>query len=412
MDRDPKDFRNQPRPEDWVLPAEVLESFTAYENPLDPVTISILKEKDYEGVPIPLILQVVQEFKDQFTRLDEGEEPATIAEKMIAGMAGREARYPDTGMWDRVRTAAMSLFVGHDHLDQALALATTVKETRMVVSAILSNESLDDETAAGWVMQLADQSPERALSVSRAIRDHLVDTEPGNPVIDTYNGIILRQTGQTDWVHDWIESQRRRGYEDVWDVVEGMLHDEETYEGMPITFRMYSQLRFMEMIEKISAGDLSESFVQNVLDYYKSAETSAFSEAPIWGNEKAVIVKRLLEENHIDAAVEIAAAIRDQELVAYIVQEFVGAEQEEAAAELAVRITDHKLSAEMLLDGEWQNTEISLGRFIEIIQSDEYPPEKRIAFLEVVRDRMIEAGSPEKAAEYQHRIDEIKEKAE
>lgn len=417
---DTPEFRSQPKPEDWVIPADFEEAWKEGESSLDPVGLAILKEHKWDGVPIPFGFQTVKAFSAQMEKLDSGISPDVVADELIEQWAENESRYPDTGMWDRGRGLALATFVEKGHPDQAQRVATTISDTKLLVKTVFGlQEMIPPETAVGLVvgaLETGDQ--ERRIGVARALRDHLIQDDPQNEMIDTFDGIVAMFSGKPDYdmVTDWVASQREADKDIDWSHTEALLRNDDSYKSMPMPLRMFSHLMYIETAKEIADDKfdtkLEEGWVDSVIGYYDNAQDGIYAEAAIWGHELGNIAKSLIEKGHTEPAVEVAAAIRDPRLMATMVLEFVRSGHDEEAVALAVRNPDHKLTAELLLDVEYKDRDIAVEKLSEIVQSDDYPDEKRIGCLEVIRDRMVEMGQPDSATKYQEMVDAIRSESD
>jgi hypothetical protein len=418
---DTPEFRSQPKPEDWIIPPEFEEDWKSADSGIDPIGLALIREHEWDGVPIPLGFKTTKVFVDRLGRLDEGESPAAIADEMIDDWADYEHRYPDTGMWNRGRTLAITSFVERGHLAEAGRVAATVTDARLLVKTVFGlQELIPEETAFGLIsgaLEAGDQK--RRMGVARALRDRLIETEPHDEMIDTFDGLVAKMSGQPDYdmVSDWVASQREAEKDIDWSNTEALLRNDDSYKGMPMSLRMFSHLMFVETIKELADDKFEakldgEGWAESVIGYYNDAQDGTYDGAAIWGHELGNIAKMLMEKGYNEAAIEIAAAIRDPRLMATMVLEFAKQGDDEAAIELAARNPDHTLTAELLLYGEYQDNDAAIAKLSEIIQDDDYPAEKRIGCLEVIRDRMLETGNGEGFARYQQMIDDIKKENE
>lgn len=406
------EFRSQPKPGDWAIPPEFEEAWKSGDG-IDPVNLSILKEHEWDGVPIPFGFQSVKELTDNLERLETGESPTVIASEMIADFAEKQERYPDTGMWDRGRSMAVARFAEFGHYEEARQLLAAISDARVLMGTVMQlEEIIPAETASEWTGSiLQDSEPERAIAIARAARDNLIENEPSSDLIDTFNTIIAGFSDEPDfdWVNDWIKSQREIRPNIDWSTAETLLKNDEVYGSMPMATRLFAHLIFVDTLKEIADDELDEGFVESTIRYYDNARDGIYADATIWEHEMGNIAKALIKKGGSEAAVEIAGAIREPGLMARMVLEFVESDHEEEAIELATHNPDPKMSAELLLDVEYKDRDAATQKLAEVIQGDEYPVDKRIGVLEVIRDRMREMGQPDNAANYQRMIDEIQE---
>ena len=99
-----REFRSQPLPGDWALPPEFAEAWTSGEG-IDPVALSILKEHEWNGVPIPFAFQTVKECSRQHSAIEYTDKPEK-SEEPAQKKAGRANRKPERDTGGALATAA------------------------------------------------------------------------------------------------------------------------------------------------------------------------------------------------------------------------------------------------------------------------------------------------------------------
>lgn len=408
----PHEFRNQTKPGDWVIPAGFEEMLSGYGG-VDPVTLSLFKEGEFSGVPVPFAFQSIEEMTGQLERLDAGEDPAAVATEMVASFAEKEQRYPDTAMWDHGRSGAVRAFLEQGHIQAAGQLLGSFNDARRATKTVLelsSEEVIEPDDAVDLLCTLIDgKDRERSVAVARTARDDIIENDPSSELVATYNGILGQLLGQPDfdWTEDWIESQTEAHPEINWDFAGPWLRDDAAYAGMPMAQRMYNYLRLMETMLLINDGGMDADLAADIVEHQEDVREGEYGDAKIFDRELGSLAKALVEKGDVDTAEILAAGIHDPDVIGMMLAELADKHEQEAI-ELAVRNPDPKMTAILLLGVEFRN-DAGMERLVEIIRSDEYTAERRIGCLEVVRDRTHAMGDADKAAEYQDMIDAISE---
>jgi hypothetical protein len=164
--------------------------------------------------------------------------------------------------------------------------------------------------------------------------------------------------------------------------------------------------------EAILRGRLPEevseqgAWLQGITQFVDRWE-DAYPAAKVFGYFRSVTSLGLVAD-HPELAVMLATTIRDPEMGAGIVGEFVDMGFEPAAIEVATQLTDPRLLVDALTAVDWRDEAAPLHRLSEIMESDYYPTEKRIGVLEVVIERMRDSDSEEHIAPFQAQLDELR----
>lgn len=169
--------------------------------------------------------------------------------------------------------------------------------------------------------------------------------------------------------------------------------------------------QYCQMQEEIVKQQISEEQEEKWLDgvaYLLEAIEDTYPDAEVLDHLRGNLSIDLINE-HPEIAVKVANGIRSSGLGARLAITFIERGYEAEAIEVSTALSDPKLTAYLLLGQEWRDTEAPSRRLAEIVQSDEYPAEKRIGCLEFIVNGLIENGELESAARYQRMIDELKD---
>ncbi|HSW98699.1 MAG TPA: hypothetical protein VLF71_02585 [Candidatus Saccharimonadales bacterium] len=403
--------RNQPQPEDWRLP----DAIAAQRDRMDPVQWALLNEGDIDGVPAPLYFQRGEVFTGRIDRLDAGEDPDALADEILADAAAQAARYPDSGFWDGERSTALIYFAERGHVAAAVRLAREVTDARRLVRSIYDlGETAPPETAQAMVVGvLRGASVKRTLAITRATRDYFIETDPLNENVARFDGFVAKLSGQGpyDMVEDWLASQAEASPDGDWSSVAVHLRDDVLYQGMAMPVRMHSHLVYLETLaeaDNLQPKQLQDGWAGKVAEYYAGFQEGAYAEAGIWGHELAGISTVLIRNGHLDAAVTLAATIRDPQLGTAMVGEFLRAGHESSAIEAASRNPDPRLAAKLLLGFDFSDPDAATAKLTEMMFSDEYPLDRRIGCMEFVCDRMLEMDDLDGFLRYREMINELR----
>jgi hypothetical protein len=400
-------FRNKPVPSDWELPEDIKAV-------LDPVRAAIYSEHAIDDVPIPLTIRFSTEMYKSVTELDAGLLTARgVAEIVTQRTAQEQERYPDSSLWDRARENISDMLLERGHDEEAYLLAWAIGSPHRLAERLIKiNETTGGQRWADTHQRMVGLEVDRKIKLIRAFRDVFIDKDPMSETVGVFNAYLAALGAESDPVEGWIESQRSDRPEYPWDGVIETIRDEQHWSGVPVPMRqhlMFVGMEFWEDISQVSpgSGPLHEQWADSACEYLDGMEDS-YPDAKIFGHLRGNLSMLLLKADQAQA-VRMAGSIREPRLIAGVVEEFINEGYEEAAVGLASVIADPRITVELLLDDMWKGSVAPLIRLEEILLGDEFPAEKRIGCLEVMRDIHIHSGLADRARWFQQIIDELRE---
>lgn len=401
-----QEFHNKPKPSDWVLP-------DIFQGDLDPISKAVLSESEWDDVPIPLIFSFTQEMAERVGRLKEAEDITSVLEEIITRIGEEQSRFPDSPVWDRSRLYVVLGLIEMDKGNQAADFALSMTSPHATADALLQVfEQTDVRMDRVLDCLMTDlETNEHHAGVVRALRDSVIIDSPLSESLDIFNQVLINHGIEGDNLQGWIDSQKALHPDWQWDFIRQTILADEHWAGVPIPVRQHAMWHYSgvqeEIVKKEVADENSEEWAGSVLILLDALEDE-YPEALIFSHIRGNISLALAEE-HPELAVRIAKSIRNPQLGARVAIELLSKGKEDEALEVATWLPDHRLTAELLMGLDWQNEEAALERLSDIVQNDEYPAEKRLGVLEVIVERMKEAGEPERAASYQAMIDGLKD---
>lgn len=372
---------------------------------------ALLSEGEWEGVPVPLSFQTVEEGVGFMKRLDEGEDPAVVVPEALKNLQEKEDRYPDAPIWDRGRTLIADALVQAGHYDHALDVVWAIKRPRIVADLIGKIvDTAEDEAISEKIPQrvISESDTERQNGLIRAFRDRMIREDPGNPMIDDYNRLLAMRGIESDPVAGWAESQKEELPEVGWDMLVTTIKNDAVWADVSVSQRQYVMLNFAEISKQIVDRRLESNDGEEIGKYFDVLE-DPYPDAEIWGQLRGNLAVELLKIDEGDEAVKLAVSIRDSRLVGTVAMEFMKLDKEEEAIELASRIPDAKLAAEVLMHFGSENHDEAVRRLAAMMEDEDLDINRRIAFIEVIRDAMKRAGQTESVERYQDWIDRLNE---
>jgi hypothetical protein len=397
--------RNQPKPSDWLIPPEVIGQLEA-----DQVTA--LSEREWDGVPAPLLLTFGLELADRAVAFGDSERVAGAVSAIEGRIAEEQARYPESSVWDGVRGSVITKLLDAGHGEAAFDFAWTIHNPRV---AAVKMVEIDNASRGAFGSRLAErvvlqEDPARRAAMLQALRDLVIETDPLSRSLQTFNR-FLEVTGiETDHISGWIDSQRQMHPDWDWEVVANGIGHEPFWVGMPMGMRQNVMWHYCQVYEEIARRqippDRQDVWLQSVIPALDVLE-DVFPEAPIFGHIRANLSDFLLKD-YPGLAVEMASSIRSPDVGASVVMKFVDAGKETEAIEVAMDLRDPKLVVEVLAGLDWQDEEAPLRRLGELISSNRYPKAKRIAVLTALVEWMEVVGETESVVQFQAKLDELR----
>jgi hypothetical protein len=301
-----------------------------------------------------------------------------------------------------------------EETELAYDFAWNITNPRM---AAINLADVNDETegALGWklarqIVQLDDA--ERRAAMLQALRDRAIETNPLSGHVAGLNQILKAGDIETDHVRGWIESQRPVHPSWDWDVVAETLPVRHFWEDTPMALRQhvmwhYCQIHEEIMRRQIPDNDDNEAWLRSVI-FPMNAWEDAFPDAIIFGVLRGLTSGYLLRD-YPSLAVRVANSIRDPEVGAGVVGEFIDAGREAEAIEVAAELADPRLVVEVLTSVDWQDEAAPLRRLSEIITSDTHPLQRRIGVLEMVIERLKLTGQTEAVMRFETALSELRQ---
>lgn len=403
------EFRNKPRPSDWVLP-------DIFERDLDPVIKAILSEGEWDDVPIPLIFSFTQEMAEKVGKLQDVEDITPALNEISQRITDEQSRFPDSPVWDRSRHYVVLALIEAGEGDQAVEFALSMTSPHASAESLTQVlEHTDTRTDKLTARLLTDiETNVHHADVLRALRDSVIMQSPLSDSLVVFNYVLKNHGIEEDNLLGWIESQKELHPNWQWDKIQQTILVDEHWAYTPIPIRQHVMWHYSaiqeEIIQKKVAEENAEEWTESVTMLFDALEDE-YPEAGIFGHIRGNLSLDLVEK-YPEVAISIAGSIRDPQLGASVVIEFLGKGKEEEAIEVATKLPDHRLTAELLMDLNWQNEDAALERLTNITMGNEYSSEKRIGVLEVIIERMKATGEHATAASYQEMIDELKEDSE
>ena len=396
------EFRNKPKPSDWVLP-------DVFEGGLDPISKAVLSESEWDDVPFPLIFSFTKEMAERVGQLKDVQDISPLIEEMKARIAEEQERFPDSPVWDRSRLYVVYGLAELDRADEAVDFAWTMTSPHMIAQALIELFETTDasmEKVLERLMVGIEANPRHA-AILRALRDTIIEEAPMSDSVDAFNWVLANHGIEDDPIRGWVDSQRQLHPDWDWDVVQASIVNDAVWADVPTPVRQHIMFHYCQSQETALNGELTEDWLDGTVAYLDEIEGD-FPKASVWSHIRGNLSRDLVKRDE-EMAVKLALSIRDPKFGASVTIEFVKAGHEEAAINVATWLSDSELTVELLLGLDWQDEDAPTSRLAEIMQSDEYPVEKRVGCLEVIRERMLVAGEPERAAAYQRIIDELNE---
>lgn len=401
MDRE---FRSKPQPGDWTIP----EAFAEH---MDPIAKAILSEHEYMNVPIPYALQVVDAVGDDFKKVIEGNVDA--AQPVLQKLNEASERYPDAPGWDRLRVQVISALFENGHLRKAFDAAWDISSPHQLLRCVFDiaeerYELLDEVDIA---QRLTSLPPDRRWALTRALRDRVILKDLGEDQARVFNEQLRAEGLEEDPISGWIESQSPDYPEMDWHGVDVLIHDEGVWDGLSMYMRQHFIVLGLQMDVMLYEGSEQEE-IREVVEGFTEWLDDRILEYPniLYWDLLCVRTGILLAKyDHKAAAQKVTERIREDQFKIAMAIEYLNNGCVDESIDMVLRVNDYHLGAEILLDTSWPDDTTGIKKLTEVMESDEYPVEQRIGFLEFIRDRFIEAELFSRADETQQKIIDLKD---
>ena len=380
---------------------------------LDSGSMTFPAENDWEGVPIPSGFQFIAASSEWSRRLEaEGATPQLITD-IGTGFREREERYPDSPIWDRMRAHHARQFLDAGHLHTSLDLIHGMRSRHAIADAVvgLAVDQEGDETSAlildGFIRRFQGmEDRDRLLGVVQALIDRTIDEDPYGPSIESFQGLLSSSIPGYDPVQAWADSQKELLPGVDWNGMVTWVRNEAAWQGVPVPYRQHAMKLHYNM-QKVLAEEPSTELVESMVAGLRAAQEE-YPDARAWDEFRIALGESLLALGYPSFALDFGRAMQGAHYQQALVVNFIDKGAEEEALELANAIADPARMAETLLFADWRDDK-GAERLAAIVQDDNYPVLRRIACLEVIRDRMSEMGNAAGAAKHDARIAELRQ---
>ena len=377
--------------------------------------LAMLSGGDRDGVPVPYTLQFVGVVDGWVARLaSESSSPELMAE-IDTGFGIREARYPDTPIWDRMRAHVANELQAFDDLDSAVELVLGMRSKHALaraVSDLTERLSPDDDPARIVAMVIArfvaEPDKTNLIDFLQANYDVTVNANPDSYALDAIEVMIRRFNPGYDSIQSWAESMAKDMPEVNWNGAATIVGDEELWsDAIPLRFRQFAIASHFSHLRALSE-EANDQRVQALLDDLAGIEGET-PRARIWDQFRYSYGARLLEDGHPAYAVDFGRAMHDANFQQALVMELIEHGAEDDALRLTNDMTDATVMAQTLLDAEWTGDQ-GVQRLATIVDDDSYPLARRIECIIAIRDRMREFGNEDSAARHDVLIAELRQR--
>lgn len=375
---------------------------------------------DIDGVPVPYIVQAGHTLGGLVQKMEEQGATPEIVGELHRTAATFEQAYPGSPSWEKYREQGAGFLARHAGLDAALRFLAEGESLHNLVDVgftlIGADDSEDHSDTADLFSMLLDMvEKEKVPELTRAFVDILIEIDPFASYIDTYEELLRSPTllrlrpSFRDPLMSWAEAQQKRRPKIDWiRLTNGVIKDDSMWAGAPVRFRQFAMSRFYELRER-ATRQLTPESVQNALTFFAESFETPYPDASIWDESKTMLGIALLEADEPGLARMVGHSMRNSQHQADLIARLFYHGSEEDALQLALTLNDPELMATVLLDGEWTEDRglKMLGRIVDD-PDGEYPIDRRIGALEVMRNRCIIGGEAEHAQLFEEKIAELR----
>ena len=395
-----------PQPGDWDLPPE-------WDSLLDGVDRALVTEGELEGVPLPAMLQAVNDFTPAYEMVSAGATVEEIAELVDTVQDQWDERYPGAPMLDRSRFGVAMRLIDHGRADDAVEIANRLISPYLLVDVIsrLDEEVAEDfDTSVLFSKMQGDGGPERLLGISRAVRDNFIEGCVNRDQVAAFDEMLVNAGVEEDPISGWLASRRLAQPRRDWGTAEDFLsHSEYWTDDVDPFDRRVAALTLVDGVTALrEAHDNLNTETTSLVRIIDSFE-DRFAEAEVWHQMRATLSLLAYAKEYPDLGQRIALSIRDSRYIVSVVLQLQQTEQEREAIELATHIPNARLAVTTLLDGGWTDELAGSTQLSEMLADRDSPVERRIALMETVRDITFDNGDIRRAEVWQGRIDDLRE---
>lgn len=292
---------------------------------------------------------------------------------------------------------------------EALGAIGEIDEPHAAISALFRFMHTEKPPKDFLTTYLETTETDRKFSLLRAMRDHLIEAGDIDASFDGITQYLLNEGVEQDPIEGWAESQGSVRPDVDWTKAVEVVRNDVLWTGVPVPFRQVAFMQTVATNEELTDPDVP---IEETLEWLLptiQAWRGQFIAAGYWDDWMAAAATAAMRRGEQEAAEKLSDEIGTDDYRGVVAINYIELQFPEPAVDLIMTMTDHNFGAKLLLDAPWADDTAAMEKFAEVVSSDAYPLDQRIAYVMCICSRLLERGDEEAADQYIEKLLELED---